>query len=90
MKVMRQIIALSIALVLMGSGCASLRPPAEDRAAWEQQQKQQEETASNSSNWKINPLFIWSLWLAAMGAGIAFHQPLSLPTPDYSTSKHSP
>jgi hypothetical protein len=65
-------------------------PPAEDKADWERQQKQQEETASSSSNWLNNPLFCWSIWLAAMGAGVATHQVASLPPPDNSTSNQSP
>jgi hypothetical protein len=73
----------------MGSGCASLRPPAEDKADWERQQKQQEETASSSSDLLNNPLFYWSVWLAAMGAGFATHQAELLPSPDTSTSNQS-
>jgi hypothetical protein len=90
-KTARQIIALSIGIILMGSGCASLRPPAEDKVDWERQQKQQEETASSSSDLLNNPLFYWSVWLAAMGVGVATtHQVVSLPPPDNSTSNQSP
>jgi hypothetical protein len=40
MKPMRLTAVLVVGLALMSFGCASLRPPAGDREAWEAQQKQ--------------------------------------------------
>lgn len=39
-KAKLQIVSAAMGLALMGSGCASLRPPTEDKIAREQQQMQ--------------------------------------------------
>lgn len=42
MSEVRLIPVALIAIGLLGGGCESLRPPARDRAVWEQEQKQPE------------------------------------------------
>ena len=42
MNLRSMIASLMLGLVLISTGCESLRPPAQDRQAWESQQKQEE------------------------------------------------
>jgi hypothetical protein len=67
MKSVKCLLMLPAGLALVCSGCASINPPAENRADWKQQQKQQQEVA-NSSIYKNDPSFYWFLWLAGIGA----------------------
>jgi hypothetical protein len=39
---MKQFASLLFGLALLGSGCASFRPPAQDKLAWEGQQSERE------------------------------------------------
>jgi hypothetical protein len=61
---------LVIELALMSSGCASLRPPAQDREAWEAQQKQ-EETQNESAMEKdpVGMLLYYSILFAESVSG---------------------
>jgi hypothetical protein len=71
MNLERTIIGLVIGLSLLSSGCASLHPPAQDKAAWEEQQKQQE--AQKESEMQHDPLgiafyYAWALFSVGYGA----------------------
>jgi hypothetical protein len=66
MKFVTYLLILPTGLALACCGCASIGPPAENRADWEQQQKQQQEVA-NSSLKKNDPFFYWFMWLAGVG-----------------------
>jgi hypothetical protein len=51
---MKHILSLLFGLVLVGSGCASLRPPAQDKAAWEGEQTEtQKMTPQEESAWNL-------------------------------------
>jgi hypothetical protein len=69
MKTMRQMTVLSIGLALMSNSCASLRPPAEDKAVWEQQQNQEAHQTDN----------LWPGWLSWLGAFWPGGNPSSTP-----------
>jgi hypothetical protein len=61
MKTIGHITILAIGLALMGSGCASLRPPADDKAFWEYQKNQQSQEAQKTESYD------W-YWLTLLGA----------------------
>ena len=51
---MKHIASLLFGLVLLSSGCASLRPPAQDKAAWESEQMEaQKMTAQEEGAWNL-------------------------------------
>ena len=51
---MKRILSLLFVLVLFGSGCASLRSPAQDQAAWEGEQSEtQKMTPQEESAWNL-------------------------------------
>jgi hypothetical protein len=81
------IMIIVLQLALTGSGCSSLRPPAENRADWEQQQKKEAEVANNAL-WGEHQGMFWSLYLSLIGAAIANNA--SLPIIDNSKSNQSP
>ena len=56
--------AVVVGTVLMGCGCASLRPPAQDREAWEAQQQQA--AARQESAMEKDPVGM-SLYFAYVG-----------------------
>ena len=54
MKLARLILVLMVGFALLSIGCASLRPPADDRAAWLGQQEQATTEAEKEvGGWKL-------------------------------------
>ena len=53
-ELMKQITSLLFGLALLASGCSSLRPPAQDKLAWEGQQSEGEKMSpQEEANWNL-------------------------------------
>jgi hypothetical protein len=65
MKPAKPILISVIGLALMSSGCAYLRPPAEDKETWELQQKHEE--AQKESAMEKDQLAMSLYWTTVLG-----------------------
>ena len=67
-------VALLAGFILVGVGCAYLRPPAGDRAAWEAEQKQEARKAADNA---------WPGWwfIARLGQGWPGYDPVRMDRP---------
>jgi hypothetical protein len=79
MKLLTQILIPVISLALMCGGCSSLKPPAGDKAAWEQQQREDREAAEKSFTPKNHPVIYSALYAGLIAASITGHEPASWP-----------
>lgn len=70
---------LVASLIWMGGGCASLTPPAGDRAAWIQQQKENREAAEKSFTPKDHPVIYGAVLAGLIAACVTGHGPVSCP-----------
>ena len=79
MKLPTQMLILVIGLDLMCGGCSSLKPPAGDKAAWEQQQREDREAAEKSFTPKDHPVIYSALFAGLIAASVTGHGPVSMP-----------
>ena len=79
MKPLTPTMILAIDLVLMCSGCTSLKPPASDKASWEQQQKEDREAAEKSFTPKNHPVIYGAVYAGLIAACATGHGPVSWP-----------
>ena len=70
MTLAKVIMVLVIGLTLMSGGCASLQPPASDKAAWEAQQ-QQEIGQRESASAPVGESLYWGYILGRFSAALA-------------------
>ncbi len=80
MKPLTPVLNLVIVLALAGGGCASLTPPAGDRAAWMQQQNEDRDAAEKSFTPGNHPVFYGAVIAGLIAACATGHGPAaSLP-----------
>jgi len=79
MKLLTQLLVPVIGLCLTGSGCSSLKPPAGDKAAWEQQQREAREAAEKSFTPKDHPVIYGVVFAGLIAACATGHGPVSMP-----------
>jgi hypothetical protein len=73
MKPKRSAVVLVVGLLVMSCGCASFRPPSEDREAWEAQQQQA--AARNEAAMESDPvgMTLYFAYVAYCLAEIGYH-----------------
>jgi hypothetical protein len=79
MKPLTPTLILVIGLALMANGCSSLKPPAGDKSAWEQQQREDREATEKSFTPKDHPVFYSAVLAGLIAACVTGHGPVSSP-----------
>jgi hypothetical protein len=79
MKLPKQMLISATGLALICGGCSSLKPPAGDKAAWEQQQREDREVADKSISPKDHPVIYSALYAGLIAACVTGHGPASWP-----------
>jgi hypothetical protein len=79
MKPLTPTMVLAINFVLMCGGCSSLKPPAGDKASWEQQQKEDREATEKSFTPKDHPVIYSAVFAGLIAACATGHAPTSWP-----------